>query len=95
MHRTDLLLLDEPTEGLMPSMINLIREVIKTLKEKGVSFLLVEQRIDAVLAIADRVAFIENGRLMEILNVEAVDGNPKLLKNTWGLAEKSGCGQLS
>ena len=57
------LLLDEPTEGLMPSMIARIRETVSTLRERGVSTILVEQRVDAVLSVADRVAFIENGRL--------------------------------
>ncbi len=62
------LLLDEPTEGLQPSMIDQIRQVIVRMKAEGVAIVLVEQRVDAVLSIADRVAFIENGR-----NVETVD----------------------
>jgi len=57
-----ILLLDEPTEGLQPSMISLIREVIVGLKENGVAIVLVEQRVEAVLQIADRVVFVENGR---------------------------------
>jgi len=57
----DVLLLDEPTEGLQPSMISLIRDVVVSLKEQNVATILVEQRIDAVLSIADRVVFIENG----------------------------------
>jgi branched-chain amino acid transport system ATP-binding protein len=56
-----LLLLDEPTEGLQPSMIAAIRDVIVQLRAEGVAILLVEQRIDAVLSVADRVSFIENG----------------------------------
>ncbi|TIU66065.1 MAG: ABC transporter ATP-binding protein, partial [Mesorhizobium sp.] len=54
------LLLDEPTEGLMPSMIARIRETVAKLRELGVSTILVEQRVDAVLSVADRVCFIEN-----------------------------------
>jgi branched-chain amino acid transport system ATP-binding protein len=60
-----LLLLDEPTEGLQPSMIDLIRETVVTLRANGVAIVLVEQRIDAVLALADRVTFIENGHSRE------------------------------
>ena len=56
------LLLDEPTEGLQPSMISLIRDVVVTLKEQGVAIILVEQRVDAVLEVADRIVFVENGR---------------------------------
>ena len=58
-----LLLLDEPTEGLMPAMIARIRQSVLDLKEHGVTTLLVEQRVDAVLPVADRVAFVENGRV--------------------------------
>ncbi len=59
------LLLDEPTEGLQPSMIAAIRDVIVKLRGEGVAILLVEQRIDAVLAVADRVTFLENGQTRE------------------------------
>jgi branched-chain amino acid transport system ATP-binding protein len=55
------LLLDEPTEGLMPSMIATILETVLLLKAQGVATILVEQRVDAALSVADRVAFIENG----------------------------------
>ena len=58
----EVLLLDEPTEGLQPSMVELIRQAIVRLKSDGVAILLVEQRIDAVMSIADRVSFIEHGK---------------------------------
>jgi branched-chain amino acid transport system ATP-binding protein len=63
-----LLLLDEPTEGLMPAMIARIRQSVLDLKEHGVTTLLVEQRVDAVLPVADRVAFVENGRVTGLEN---------------------------
>ncbi len=66
------LLLDEPTEGLQPSMIEAIRRVIVRMREQGVAILLVEQRVDAVLSVADRVAFIENGRNGEVMSAEAL-----------------------
>ena len=56
------LLLDEPTEGLQPSMIEQIRQAVTALRARGVAILLVEQRVEAVLSIADRVVFLENGR---------------------------------
>ena len=59
----EVMLLDEPTEGLQPSMISLIRAAILALKRRGVAVLLVEQRVEAVLEIADRVIFMENGRI--------------------------------
>jgi branched-chain amino acid transport system ATP-binding protein len=59
------LLLDEPTEGLQPSMIALIRETVLALKAAGVATVLVEQRVDAALALADRIAFMADGRVAE------------------------------
>ncbi|HET9067304.1 MAG TPA: ATP-binding cassette domain-containing protein, partial [Amaricoccus sp.] len=59
------LLLDEPTEGLQPSMTALIRDTIATLRTQGVATLLVEQRVDAALATADRIAFVVNGTVAE------------------------------
>jgi branched-chain amino acid transport system ATP-binding protein len=59
------LLLDEPTEGLQPSMIALIQEAVMTLKRDGVAVVLVEQRVDAVLRLADTVAFMRAGRIEE------------------------------
>ncbi|HMQ91980.1 MAG TPA: ABC transporter ATP-binding protein [Amaricoccus sp.] len=61
------LLLDEPTEGLQPSMITLIRDTILALKASGVATILVEQRVDAALALADRIAFVVTGRIAETL----------------------------
>lgn len=60
------LLLDEPTEGLQPSMITLIQDVVVALKSSGVATILVEQRIDAVLRMADHVAFMDQGRIAEV-----------------------------
>lgn len=59
------LLLDEPTEGLQPSMIAAIREVVVGLKATGVAIVLVEQRVEAVLGMADRVAFMDHGQVAE------------------------------
>ncbi len=79
------LLLDEPTEGLMPSMITKIRETVSKLRERGVSTILVEQRIDAVLSAADRVSFIENGRLKETVDVSRLRDDPAMVKRYVGV----------
>jgi branched-chain amino acid transport system ATP-binding protein len=79
------LLLDEPTEGLMPSMIARIRETVGKLRERGVSTILVEQRVDAVLPLADRVAFIENGRNRETVDIEALRADPSVVKRYVGV----------
>jgi branched-chain amino acid transport system ATP-binding protein len=62
------LLLDEPTEGLQPSMIALIRDVVVGLRATGVATVLVEQRVSAVLGMADRVAFMDQGHVAEVLD---------------------------
>ncbi len=59
------LLLDEPTEGLQPSMIEAIRDVIIQMRDEGLAVVLVEQRADAILELADKAVFIENGRNLE------------------------------
>lgn len=81
----DVLLLDEPTEGLMPSMIGRIRDTVAGLREKGVSVILVEQRVEAALSIADRVAFIENGRNREVRTVAEVRADPQRLRHYVGV----------
>jgi branched-chain amino acid transport system ATP-binding protein len=79
------LLLDEPTEGLMPSMIARIRETVTRLREQGVSTILVEQRVDAVLPVADRVAFIENSVNRDVVDVERLRAEPELVRHYVGL----------
>lgn len=78
--RPRVLLLDEPTEGLQPSMIEQIRQVVARMKTEGVAVLLVEQRVDAVLSIADQVTFVENGRNLETVTAEVLRANPEKLK---------------
>ncbi|MER8979777.1 ABC transporter ATP-binding protein [Mesorhizobium sp. M0870] len=79
------LLLDEPTEGLMPSMIAKIRETVSKLRDMGVSTILVEQRVDAVLSVADHVAFIENGRNRETVDVEELRADPSAVRRYVGV----------
>ena len=81
----EVLLLDEPTEGLMPSMIERIRDTVAGLRGRGVSTILVEQRIEAVLSLADRVTFVENGRSRETVLVEALRSDSSLVKRYVGV----------
>lgn len=79
------LLLDEPTEGLQPSMIQLIRETVDVMRNEGVAIILVEQRIEAVLSIADRVAFIENGHGREVVDTQVLRDDGTLLQKYVGV----------
>ena len=80
-----LLLLDEPTEGLQPSMISLIRNAVLALKQQNVAIILVEQRVEAVLEIADRVVFVENGRSALETKPEALQTDKELLHRYIGV----------
>ncbi|MEM3081493.1 MAG: ABC transporter ATP-binding protein [Candidatus Caldarchaeum sp.] len=62
--RPKFLLMDEPTEGLMPLLVSRVLETIKSFKTKGLGILLVEQRVDAAFKVADRVLIMENGRIV-------------------------------
>ena len=79
------MLLDEPTEGLMPSMVASIRRSVQDLKQAGVTTILVEQRVDAVLPVADTVAFIETGRIRAVVGVSALRADPSLLHRYVGV----------
>ena len=79
------ILLDEPTEGLMPSMIATIRQVILRLRDRGVGAILVEQRVDAVLPVASRVAFMENGRIRTTVTIDELHADDSLLHRYVGV----------
>ena len=79
------LLLDEPTEGLQPSMIDAIREVITAMRARGVAVLLVEQRLHAVLSVADRVAFLEDGRNGPVIPAETLRADRALADRYLGV----------
>lgn len=57
----ELLLLDEPSEGLAPLVVDTLRDKIGELKAQGLTILLAEQRVDFALALADRVYVLEKG----------------------------------
>jgi len=62
-----LLLLDEPTEGLAPVIVQQIGAVIRTLKQKGFTILLVEQNFHFAATLADRHYVVEHGRVIDMI----------------------------
>jgi len=80
-----ILLLDEPTEGLMPSMIAAILKTIAHLKPLGVATILVEQRVEAALHVADRVTFIENGTARETVRPDQLRADSTMLHHYVGV----------
>ena len=61
MTRPSLMLLDEPSQGLAPLVLEAIVEMLRGLKGEGLAMLLVEQNVDTALAIADRVVILDQG----------------------------------
>jgi len=71
----NLLLLDEPTEGLAPVIVQRIGEVIRTLKSRGFTILLVEQNFHFAAIVADRHYVMEDGRVVDMMSAADVAGN--------------------
>jgi branched-chain amino acid transport system ATP-binding protein len=60
----DLIIIDEPTEGLAPKIVELVAQYLQTLKAKGVSVLLIEQKLTIAMAISDRVLVMGHGSIV-------------------------------
>lgn len=60
----DLIMIDEPTEGLAPKIVELVAEYLKELKRRGVSVLLVEQKLTIALEISERCYVMGHGRIV-------------------------------
>lgn len=61
MSKPSLLILDEPSLGLMPKLVKEVLQFVKTIRETGISVLIVEQNVNETLAIADRAYVIQDG----------------------------------
>jgi len=80
-----LLLLDEPTEGLAPVIIQQIGKTIRTLKSQGFTILLVEQNFRFAATVADRYYIVENGRVVEQFANKDLDANLEKLHEYLGV----------
>ena len=80
MAKPRLLLLDEPSLGLAPMLVNRIFAVISRLKETGVTILLVEQNARKALEIADRAYVMETGRVILEGDARVLAANPEIEK---------------
>jgi branched-chain amino acid transport system ATP-binding protein len=81
----DLLLLDEPTEGLAPVIVQQIGETIKMLREKGFTILLVEQNFRFAATVADRHYVVEHGQVIDMIPNHALQSNQEKLKAYLGV----------
>jgi branched-chain amino acid transport system ATP-binding protein len=69
----ELIMIDEPTEGLAPKLVELVAEYLRELKRRGISVLLVEQKLTIALEVADRVLVMGHGQIV-------FDGTPAELR---------------
>ena len=83
------LLLDEPSEGLMPRYVERVFETVECLKQKKVGILLVEQKIEGALKKSDRVAFLENGSLQHKSTPGALEENDEALYRFVGIKARN------
>jgi branched-chain amino acid transport system ATP-binding protein len=80
-----LLLFDEPTEGLAPVIVQDIGAVIRSLKGKGFTILLVEQNFHFASTVADRHYVVEHGRVIDMIANDQVAANRHKLESYLGV----------
>ena len=80
-----LLLLDEPTEGLAPVIVQQIGDVIRQLKKRGFTVLLVEQNFYFASTVADRHYLMEHGRVVDMIDNAKLDDNMDKLHEYLGV----------
>ena len=80
-----IVLLDEPTEGLMPRMVSQIRQIIEVLHNEGVAILLVEQNVPLTLAASQRVYIMEKGSVRHHCAAAEISVNDPVIKQYLGV----------
>lgn len=70
----DLIIIDEPTEGLAPKIVELVAEYLQRLKARGISVLLIEQKLTIAMSISDRALVMGHGSIV-------FEGSPEDLRN--------------
>jgi branched-chain amino acid transport system ATP-binding protein len=86
MLRPRLLILDEPTEGIMPKLVNEIRSEIRSVNQAGVSVLLVEQNVKTALKLCTRAFIMEKGVVVYNGTTAQLRAEPELIHRYLGLA---------
>ena len=79
-----LILMDEPSMGLAPSVVDIVMDSVKTIAQTGLGILMVEQNVTAALEIADRAAIIERGRVVAEDEAAVLREKPAVLKALLG-----------
>jgi branched-chain amino acid transport system ATP-binding protein len=82
----DLLIVDEPSKGLAPAIVQNMMEAFQKMKASGVTILLVEQNIHFAQQLGDSVAVMDNGRIIHAGSMAALSADPELQQSLLGLA---------
>jgi len=85
MTRPRLLMLDEPSQGIMPKLVDEIFAAVKRIRDAGMTVLIVEQRMAECLDIADRAYILQTGRVLMQGKASDIKGNPDVRKAYLGL----------
>ncbi|MDQ0137732.1 branched-chain amino acid transport system ATP-binding protein [Neorhizobium galegae] len=80
MSRPKVLMLDEPTLGLAPIIVDQIADLVLALKARGISVLLAEQNSEMALSVADRAYVMETGRIVKSGNAAAIASDPAVME---------------
>lgn len=80
MGNPELLLLDEPSEGLAPVIVKVLGDMIDLLKQEGVTVLLSEQNVKFALKHSDRAYIVDNGHIKYSGSVEELEKNEEIKK---------------
>jgi branched-chain amino acid transport system ATP-binding protein len=81
----DLLMLDEPTTGLMPLFVSSLKEIIKKLNNDGMTILLVEERVPFTMSLADRIYFMVKGKIEYTATRDELKGRKDILVRYLGV----------
>src|SRR5688500_5185374 len=90
MANPDLILMDEPSEGLAPKLVQQVEDIMKRVRDHGHAVLLVEQNFALAMAVADRVHVVAWGRLVFGGTPRDLEAAPAVLDQHLGLAGKAG-----
>ena len=85
MTRPRLLMLDEPSQGIMPKLVDEIFQAVKRIRDAGMTVLIVEQRMSECVEIADRAYILQTGRVLMQGSAADISGNPDVRKAYLGL----------
>ncbi len=80
-----LLILDEPTEGIMPLLVQQIRNELKNINNQGVAILLVEQNVQTALKLCKKIYIMEKGKIVHEDNSKSLKNNHEILKRYLGI----------